>query len=153
MEIIRSKDDLEETLECNTGSITKGFHHIAMRVKDFDESVSFYTEGLGFRSILSWGDGDSRAVMLDTGNGNNLELFANGSDGQKPEGAIIHMAFCTDDCDKALEKARSRGAEVTMEPRDVEIKSVPPALVRIAFCKGPDGEVIEFFQSKSAGII
>ena len=25
-----------------------GFHHIAMRVRDFDASLKFYTEGLGF---------------------------------------------------------------------------------------------------------
>ena len=33
-----------------------------------------------------------------------------------------------------------------MEPKTLTIPSTPPAEVRIAFCTGPDGETIEFFQ-------
>jgi glyoxylase I family protein len=150
---VNMKQSVTKTNKCDAQMVTNGFHHVALRVKDFDESVGFYTEGLGFKNMISWGDGNSKAIMLDTGNGNNLELFSGGSAGQKPEGAIIHMAFRTDDCDAAINKARSWGAEVTMEPKDVEINSMPPAFVRIAFCKGPDGEVIEFFQSKSIDVI
>ena len=43
-----------------------------------------------------------------------------------------------------------RRAVVTIEPKDVVIQSRPsPCPVRLAFCKGPDGEVIEFFQNQS----
>ena len=126
-----------------------GFHHIAIRVRDFDASVEFYTQGLGFTKTLQWGEGDSRAVMLDTGDGNYLEVFAGGSAEPKPEGAFIHLAFRTDDCDKAIEAARAAGAEVTIEPKDVVISGDRKAAVRIAFCKGPDGEVLEFFQNKA----
>ena len=56
------------------------------------------------------------------------------------EGTILHIAFRTSDCDKAIEAARLAGAEITVEPKDVEIKSDPPAQVRLGFCKGPDGE-------------
>ena len=85
--------------------------------------------------------------MLDTGDGNYIELFAGGSKEPKPEGVILHFALRTDNCDAALERARAAGMQVTMEPKDVEIPSTPPTPVRIAFCKGPDGEVIEFFQN------
>lgn len=123
-----------------------GFHHVAMRVADFEKSVKFYTEGLGFKAALSWGEGNGRAVMLDTGDGNCLELFAGGTPGGKPEGVLLHMAFRTDNCDNALEQAVAAGAVVTAEPADVDIKSDPVTPVRIAFCKGPDGELLEFFQ-------
>jgi glyoxylase I family protein len=127
-----------------------GFHHLAMRVKDFDASVKFYTEALGFTEKIAWGEGDSRAVMLDTGDGNYLEIFSGGADGPKPEGAYLHVAFRTDNCDDAIEQARKAGAEVTVEPQDVDIASRPqPTRVRIAFCKGPDGELIEFFQNEA----
>lgn len=127
-----------------------GFHHIAMRVKDFDASVRFYTEGLGFRKGISWGEGAKRAIMLDTGDGNYVELFAGGTDAPKPEGAILHFALRTTDCDAATARAREAGAGVTMEPKDVDIPSAPNSTpVRIAFCKGPDGEIIEFFQNAS----
>lgn len=126
-----------------------GFHHLALRARDFDASVKFYTEGLGFVPRINWGEGDGRAVMLDTGDGSYLEIFAGGSGEPRPEGAVLHFALRTSDCDTAIERARAAGAEVTVEAKDVEIPSRPePLPVRIAFCKGPDGEVIEFFQNE-----
>lgn len=122
-----------------------GFHHVAITVKDFDKSLKFYTEGLGFRKDIGWGEGDSRAVMLDTGDGNYIEIFAGGKE-DVPEGSWLHVAFRTDNCDLALEQARAAGAPVTMEPTDIDIQSNPVTKVRIAFCKGPDGETLEFFQ-------
>ncbi len=64
-----------------------GFHHLALRAYDFDKTLDFYINGLGFQKKHGWGeDGrskgepDSRAVMLDTGDGNYLEVFAGGND-------------------------------------------------------------------------
>ena len=125
-----------------------GFHHIAIKCHDFDASVRFYTEVLGFREKLRWGEGDQRAVMLDTGDGSCMELFAGGSAEPRPEGAILHFALRSDDPDTALERARAAGAAVTMEPTTITIAAKTPTPVRIAFCKGPDGEVIEFFRSE-----
>jgi glyoxylase I family protein len=125
-----------------------GFHHIAMRVHDFDASVKFYTEALGFKEKISWGEGDGRAIMLDTGDGNYLEIFAGGAADPRPEGAVIHFALRTNDTDAVVEHVRAAGAEITVEPKDVDIQSRPQNTpVRLAFCKGPDGEIIEFFQN------
>ena len=123
-----------------------GFHHVAMKARDFEASVKFYTEGLGFRKVIAWGEGDRRAIMLDTGDGACLEIFAGGPKQPAPEGSLVHFALRSGDADAAIAAARAAGAQVTMEPRNVDIPSTPPAPVRIAFCKGPDGEVIEFFQ-------
>ena len=124
-----------------------GFHHVAMKAADFDACVRFYTQALGFTEAVRWGEGDGRAVMLDTGDGNYLEVFAGGKPGAG-EGAIVHFALRTSDAAAALGRARAAGAQVTMEPTDVDIPSRPVKPVRIAFCKGPDGEVIEFFQER-----
>lgn len=132
----------------NSEAFGGGFHHIAIKVFDFEKTLKFYIEGLGFKKHLSWGEGDERGAMIDTGNGNYLEVFAGGTQDIKPEGAYIHLAFRSDNCDADLEKARAMGAEVTMEPNDIVIKSNPPLKARIAFCKGPEGEVIEFFQER-----
>ncbi|HTG69942.1 MAG TPA: VOC family protein [Candidatus Udaeobacter sp.] len=121
-----------------------GFHHIAIRVYDFDKTVSFYTEVLGFTERVRWGEGDSRAIMLDTGDGNYLEVFAGGTEGQKEEGAFLHLALRSDNVTEALELARAAGMEVTVEPKDAVLGGIP---VRIAFFKGPDGEIIELFES------
>lgn len=123
-----------------------GFHHVALKVRDFDASLRFYMETLGFVQVMAWGQGDGRAAMLDTGDGSCLELFAGGGE-IKPDSAILHFAFRCDDPDGAIERVRAAGAAVTMEPRTLEIPNcVPPATVRFAFCKGPDGEQVEFFR-------
>lgn len=126
-----------------------GFHHVAIRVHDFEASIRFYKEALGFTEKIRWGEGDKRGIMLDTGDGNYLEIFAGGTKEPKPEGAILHFAFRTDNADAAIERARKAGMEVTVEPKSVDLQSTPgPTPIRIAFFKGPDGEVVEFFQNE-----
>jgi glyoxylase I family protein len=124
-----------------------GFHHVAIKASNFEASVEFYTEGLGFTERLSWGEGDARGILLDSGDGNYMEVFAGGSQAPKSESAILHVAFRTNDVDAAIEAARAAGAEITVEPKDVTMSQNPLTLIRIAFCKGPDGEILEFFQS------
>jgi Glyoxalase/Bleomycin resistance protein/Dioxygenase superfamily len=90
-----------------------------------------------------------RVVQCHTGDGNYLEIFANGSAEPKPEGCIIHFALRTDNCDAAVERARAAGVVITTEPKDVVIQSIPkPTPVRLAFCEGPDGEIISSFKTQ-----
>jgi glyoxylase I family protein len=125
-----------------------GFHHIAIRVKDYDAAVEFY-KTLGFKEKISWGEGDKRGIMLDSGDGNYVELLSLGLDSQKPENPIAHFAIRTDDCDAATELARKAGAEITVEPKSSTIQSkTGPVPLRISFFKGPEGEIIEFFQNE-----
>ncbi|MHB1158214.1 MAG: VOC family protein [Phycisphaerales bacterium] len=139
-----------------------GFHHVAIRSHDFDNSVRFYTHALGFTTQIAWGEKPKRAVMLDTGDGNYLEIFerlpqvnppvkpamASPVGGDEPP--ILHFAIRTGDTEAAIARARAAGAVVTMEPKHVDIQTtngqgtVP---VYIAFCTAPDGTVIEFFQN------
>jgi glyoxylase I family protein len=138
-----------------------GFHHIAIRAYDFERSLHFYTEGLGFVRVYGWGedgrrngDKDSRAALLDTGDGNYLELFAGGTrppGSAPPDEVVIHFALRTENTDAALERARQAGATVTMEPKStVPAHAEEPAQTfRIAFVRGPDGESIEFFQNEN----
>ena len=138
------------------GSGIHGFHHVAIRAHDFDRSVGFYTHTLGFTRKVQWGEPPKRAVMLDTGDGNYLEIFERPDQPAPPadaeESVILHFAIRTHDVDAALEQARAAGCEVTVEPRDVDLPNTAdtapqPLPVRIAFFKGPDGEVIERFQN------
>jgi glyoxylase I family protein len=124
-----------------------GFHHIALRTHEFDQAVKFYCDVLGFKQKMEWGEGTGRAVMLDGGNGNFVEIFASATPENRTEGAILHYAIRTDDCDAMLARARGAGAKVTMEATTCDVPSRPEkARVRIAFCIGPAGETIEFFQ-------
>jgi catechol 2,3-dioxygenase-like lactoylglutathione lyase family enzyme len=56
-----------------------GYHHVALRANDFEATLRFYIEGLGCRLAYQWGEGDRRAAMLDTGDGNYVEVFAGGT--------------------------------------------------------------------------
>ena len=125
-----------------------GFHHVSMKVKDLEKSIKFYTEALGFVERVSWGETPKKIVLLDTGDGNYFEISQGEPDQVWEEGIFRHIALRVDDCAAALIRARKAGAEVTVETRDVTLKSDPPIPIRIAFFKGPDGELIELFQNE-----
>lgn len=124
-----------------------GFHHLSMSVKDLSKSIKFYVDGLGFVERVSWGKAPKRTVLLDTGAGNYFEI-SQGDPEVFEEGVFKHIALRVDDCKVAIDLARKAGAEVTMETRDVNLSSEPSIPIRIAFFKGPDGEIVELFQNE-----
>ena len=125
-----------------------GFHHLSMKARDLDASIKFYTEALGFVERFSWGEGPRRTVLLDIGDGNYFEISQGDPEKVHGGGMFQHIALRADDCGAALEAARAAGAEVTVETRDVTLSTDPPLPIRIAFFKGPDGELIELFQDE-----
>lgn len=125
-----------------------GIHHAAIRSTNFDASVGFYKNVLGLQSRISWGEQGKRAVMIDAGDGNYIEIFEFAEPAAAQEAILLHFALRTDDCSAMLEKVRESGAVVTMEPKEVTIDSnIGPVLVKIAFFKGPDGEIVELFEN------
>ena len=120
-----------------------GMHHISMKCgsnKDFNRAKDFYLNLLGFSLRREWPEG----IMIDCGSV-LLEIFCNG-EGIRSKGAIRHIAYATDDVDGIIAKVRAAGYEVFIEPNDITIPSVPECHARMAFCIGPLGEEIEFFQ-------
>jgi glyoxylase I family protein len=126
-----------------------GFHHLSMSVRDLEKSIEFYTEALGFVEKVSWGKDSKRTVLLDTGDGNYFEISQADSPQDFEEGVFKHIALRVDDCKAAIELARKAGAEVTMKTRDIDLSSEPSIPIRIAFFKGPDGEIVELFQNEA----
>ncbi len=123
-----------------------GFHHAAIKVKDFDATVAMYKTVLGCQETAAWGEGDSRGIMLDTGDGACFEVFAGGT-GETSGSGFYHMALRTTKLDEVIAGIRTYGLTVTMEPKDIVIPSNPPMPARIAFFNGLDGESIELFQT------
>lgn len=122
-----------------------GLHHISMKCgteEEFKKAKDFYLSVLGFKVARQWPAG----IMISFGNG-MLEIFSNG-EGVKNIGAIRHFAFATDDVDGIVEKVKNAGYEVFIEPKDIVIASEPEYPARMAFCYGPLGEEIEFFQDR-----
>lgn len=129
-----------------------GFHHIALKVKDFKKSYKFYSDGLGMTPIVAWGEGDGEIQMFDFGDGGILELFAGGSDDLSENGKWLHFALRVEDVDAAYSAAIAAGAKELIQPKDVMINSRPYKMtVRIAFVTGFDGEQLEFFKVLSKG--
>lgn len=122
-----------------------GIHHISMKCgtrEEFEQARDFYLRVLGFSSVREWPEG----IMIDSGSG-LLEIFCNG-DGIRSKGAIRHVAFSTDDVDFVVRQVKAAGYDVFIEPNDIVIRSEPEFHARMAFCSGPLGEEIEFFQEQ-----
>lgn len=137
-----------------------GFHHVAIRATDFDETLRFYVEGLGFRvhfpfSVVGRID---RAAFLDAGDGRYVEVFGQDSAIQsegrrrlpgeeRTEGALLHFCLRAADTDASYARAIAAGGVSRVEPVTRRLSEDPVVEVRIAFVTGPNGEVIEFLQS------
>lgn len=122
-----------------------GLHHISMKCgteEEFGKAKDFYLGVLGLSVKREWPEG----IMIDSGSG-LLEIFRNGK-GIRTKGAIRHIAFVTDDVDGMAARVRKAGYEVFVEPNDIVIPSEPELRARMAFCRGPLGEEIEFFREQ-----
>lgn len=132
-------------------SIVNGIHHIGMRSEHFDESLRFYTEGLGFTIALEFDwEGGGRAVILDMGGQAYLEI---GNDGApEPIGRLTHFALAVDDCQKAYESALKAGGRPKAEPHHSDVIQAKPSHWEMisAYVYGPDGEAIEFVETIAA---
>ncbi len=123
----------------------KGIHHVAMNCETkekFEEVIHFYHDLLKLPILRQWEGG----VHLNCFNG-CIEIFL---DGSKPldQGCIRHFAFATDYVDEIVDLVRKFGYKVSVEPKDVNMKTDPVFPIHIAFIEGPLGESIELFCEK-----
>ena len=124
-----------------------GFHHVALKATNFEESLKFFTEGLGMKYYTGWGEGDGRIAMLDLGDGGILELFAGAQGDEAVNNRYIHFAMKVDDVDAAYEAALKAGAKPKTAPKVVPLNSAPVKLtLNCGFVYGPSGEELEFFK-------
>lgn len=126
-------------------SLINGIHHAALKCgtpEEYEKVRTFYGEVLGIPVARTWEGG----TMFDTGSG-IIEVFST-TEPQLPQGTIRHFAFAVSDTDACAAAVEAAGYTVFMRPKDIVIPSEPPFPARIAFCYGPLGEEIEFFQEK-----
>lgn len=126
-------------------ALVKGIHHVALKCcsqEEYEEVIRFYGEILGIPEARRWAGG----IMFSTGSG-LIEVF-NECECRLDQGTIRHFALATDDTDACVAAVSAAGYEVFVAPKEISIPSNPVFPARIAFCKGPLGEEIEFFQEK-----
>lgn len=128
-----------------------GIQHIGMRSENLDRSLHFYVDGLGFPIVLEfeW-DGGGRAVILDMGNRNYLEI---GNDGApEPIGRITHFALEVENCEAVFQRAITAGGIPKGQPHYSNVIQAKPAPWEIisVYVIGPDGEEIELIETVSA---
>ena len=124
-----------------------GYHHIGLIVKDAEKSLKFYTEGLGGNVTFSFpmGGTDKTIYLVDLGGNAVVEIIPRGNGEEEMNPKWAHIAVATDDTRAAYELALKAGAVPRNEPQDILLGTMA---VCNAFVKGPDDEVIEFFQVK-----
>ena len=128
-------------------NLIKGIEHICIKCKDkeeFAKVTEFYTTILGMDILRSWGDEEHPYATFDTGNG-GIEVFTEDVE-DLPQGAIRHFALATDDVDGCVAAVQKAGYPITKGQDTLVLPSDPPYQLRMAFCIGPVGEDIEFFQ-------
>ncbi len=130
--------------------LTKGVHHIAIKCRgceQFEKTMHFYHTLLGMEIVREWSTPEGLPCAMVNIGGSMMEIFSNAPD-VLPQGTLRHLAFATDCVDDCVAAVREAGYQITMEPTDICIQSNPPYPARIAFCIGPVGEEIEFFEEK-----
>ena len=129
-----------------------GIHHVALRTAHFDRALSFYTDTLGCQPRNQWGEPGKRAVMLDVGDGNYIEVFERPeTEPVDSEARVLHFCLRCANIDAVVERVRAAGCEITVEPKSVPIQNLVPGgkadiTLKLAFFKGPDGEIVELMH-------
>lgn len=125
-----------------------GIHHISIKARGLEQmekTVDFYHNILGMEIVRRWGQGDSSACMVDAGNC-LLEIMASGQADE--DGVVNHLALATDQVSQWIELIRGQGYPITMEPQDKTLASQPPVPIRVAFFRGPAGELVELMEER-----
>jgi len=126
--------------------------HVGLRTTDFEGTIHWYTEKLGFRVLKKWTVGELQLAFLAPANDNNfwLEVLSGGiPDAQPTPSPLIssgfqHLCLAVDNVDETLAALREKGVRVAREPFDV-----PPIGKRCGFITDLHGNVIEFAANLS----
>jgi len=123
---------------------------VTIQTRDWAAALRLYRDVLGMTVVAEFGSPERKLVLLDIGDGSHIELIAPTATtpaigSPVANDPLVHLALATPDTAAALEHVRQAGYEITMEPKAVRLGNIEAT---VAFFKGPNGEVIEFFQTR-----
>lgn len=127
-----------------------GIGHLALRARDLDTVLAFYTEKLGFPELfrLTNDDGSPRLIYLRVTDTQYLELFPNGTGDAVPAREAMglnHLCLTVDNLDTVVEALTMRGVPLTR-----------PLITggdgnRQAWIEDPEGNRIELMEMSPTG--
>lgn len=125
----------------------KQIAHVALKVKDLDRSLAFYTGKLGFREMMRLDKPDGSPgvwlVYLRITDDQFLELFPEGQGDRAPGSnvtAINHICLGVADLDQAIADLAEAGVPLSQQ------KKMAADLNWQAWIEDPDGNRIELMQ-------
>ena len=151
-----------------------GIHHTTVRTNDWERSLQFYEQVLGFRVLAAWEERDGsmderlagigahsqRWAYLDSGDGSCIEIFEDRSftppapdatdPTKSPGGPLVHFGLRTTRIDEVCKRAHALGVRVLEDPVDYTLHTTTgqgAIVMRLFFVQGPNGEWIELVQN------
>ena len=125
------------------------FNHIHVKCRDLEKAVEYYERIFDAKVLARQATGKAPMVRLNLG-GIMLNLSAVGKDENLPAPKVRentwercglgHFGVVVEEMDKTVKEMKRKGAEFMEEPREIQPGT------RIAFVKGPEGDVIEIIQ-------
>ncbi|OUJ73316.1 hypothetical protein BXP70_15760 [Hymenobacter crusticola] len=127
--------------------------HVGLRTPDYEGTIRWYTEKLGFRLLQQWTVGDLQLAFLAPANDDAfwLEVLSGGIPNTQPAPSHLissgfqHLCLEVDNVEETLAVLRTRGVEVVRESFNV-----PAIGKRCGFIADLYGNVIELVSTIEA---
>jgi catechol 2,3-dioxygenase-like lactoylglutathione lyase family enzyme len=132
------------------------YDHVSIHVADFDGTLRWYKEKLGFREEVSWRvaalNGKQLAYLSKNGSWIELVSATPVQSGLPPVNSFVehfsrlgfgHLCFATGDIDGVMRDLKEMGISVFVEAQTYPLDGTVFER-RVAFIKDPEGNVIEF---------
>jgi len=119
----------------------KRIHHVAVLVKDIDNSQSFYENHFGFETYFEHNTASGIPVVCLRLDDTVLELRA----GEASPGGYVGCYFCleSDDLERDVGSLKKAGVIIDQEIHETTPRNYKERRWKRAVFKGPDGELIE----------
>ncbi len=127
----------------NCGGRITGLAHIGILVQDMDRSKDYYVNTLGMQLQADECAGDTKLVMVGIGS-LVIELIQKPDHQPRPAGVVDHVAIACEDIETLVCKLIEKG--VRFDANEISHNPTLFGGIKNIFFKGPDGEILEFFE-------
>ncbi len=126
-----------------------GFEHVGMTVSNMDAAVAFYVDLLGLRLVVRRQSPEGNELCFLDAGGGMLEIAAPAAGAERAQdvarghAGLRHLTFRFDNIEPVYAKLEAAGVEMIEAPRIAHNRDM---LERVAFCRDPDGIIIELAE-------